>query len=315
MGVLTEYGTIRDVTSGSTSNIAYVLNNNHDFSLTEYKVLLSQNHTGFIKCMQMLYNGKIELYYLTSEHRTFTSMLPELDGNGFMTVVANLLNAIIEVKNNGFLSYQKIDISLDKIFIHPSNLSVGLIYVPINVRVLKDFSAFETELRTNLVKLINSLPSLNSQRISDFYVELSNGRLSLEELASKITGISPNLKREAGSTRNSPNLKREAGTARDSGMTLEALNAPVALKLNVNKDSYVIGKNHSEVDGVISFNSAISRAHCKITRINGNYWLEDLGSTNGTYINKVRLQPNKSRPIKNGDRIQLANIDFHVRVL
>lgn len=300
MGVLTEYGTIREILSGSSSNIAYVLYDNNDFSLTEYKVLQSQNHTGFIKCMQMWYNGKIELYYLTSGYRTFTSMLSTLDGNGFMTVVANLLNAIIEVKNNGFLSYQKIDISLDKIFIHPSNLSVGLVYVPTKSRVLKDFSAFETELRTNLVKLINSLPTLNSQKISDFYVELSNGSLPLEGLVSKITGIAPN-----------PNI----GENRNSAMVLEALNAPVSLKLMVDKDQYVIGKNHSEVDGVITFNNAISRMHCKITRINGNYWLEDLGSTNGTYLRKVRLQPNKPTPIKNGDIIQLANNDFQVRML
>jgi pSer/pThr/pTyr-binding forkhead associated (FHA) protein len=149
------------------------------------------------------------------------------------------------------------------------------------------------------VKLINSLPTLKSQKISNFYVELSNGNLPLEALVSKITGISPNSNQ---------------GDIRNSVLELEALNAPVPLKLRVNKDQYIIGKNQSEVDGVITFNSAISRTHCKITKTNGNYWIEDLGSTNGTYIRKVRLQPNKKAPIKNGDIIQLANNDFQVRM-
>ncbi|MCA1054923.1 FHA domain-containing protein [Rossellomorea aquimaris] len=301
MGVLTEYGTIREITSGSTTNIAYILNDNNDFSLTEYKVLQSQNNTEFIKCMQMYYNGKIELYYLTSGHRTFTSMLPSLDENGFVIVVANLLNAIIGVKSNGFLSYQKIDTSFDKIFINPSNLSVGLIYVPTNIIVLKDFSSFETELRMNLVKLINNLPLLGTQKIKEFYAELSNGTLSLEELSSKIMAIAPNP--------NNADYKIQK-----SVMVLESLSSPVSPELIVNKEKYLIGKSDTEVDGFISYNNAISRIHCKIIRTSESYFLEDLESTNGTYLDNIRLQPYKPVSLKNGDVIRLANSDFKVRI-
>jgi len=37
-----------------------------------------------------------------------------------------------------------------------------------------------------------------------------------------------------------------------------------------------------------------------------------LQSANGTYVNKIRLQPNKPCAINNGDIIRLANSDFQV---
>ncbi|GGA79783.1 FHA domain-containing protein [Ornithinibacillus halotolerans] len=301
MGVLQDYGRIRNITSGSNANIAYILNDNKDFSLTEYKVLQSQYNSGFIECMQMLYNGKIELYYLTSEYRTLSSMLPTLDGNSFKTIMVNLLNAIIEVKNNGFLSYQKIDISFDHIFVNPSNFSVGLIYVPIHIRELKDFSTFETELRTSLVKLINTVPTLSSQRTSDFYTGLSNGTLPLEALVSKMMGSNSTITKEGY---NSSTL-----------LVLEALNTPEHLELTVDKEQYIIGKSSIEADGVISFNSAVSRTHCKISQTSSGYMLEDLQSTNGTYLNKVRLHAFHPVGLRNGDIIRIANTDFQVRLM
>ncbi|MCI3924745.1 FHA domain-containing protein [Paenibacillus sp. TRM 82003] len=252
--------------------------------------------------MQMLYNGKIELYYLTTGYRTFASMLPSLDGAGFTTVVTNLLHAIIEVKNNGFLSYQNIDISFDKIYVDPSNFSVGLIYVPINVRAHKDFASFETEVRTSLGRLINSLPSLQSQKISRLYLDLSNGTLTLEALVSRSMAVSSGP-------------SKEHSGAQNSVLTLVAMDAPQPLELLVNKDEYVIGKSELEVDGVISFNNAISRFHCKLIRSNGSFLLEDLESLNGTYVNKVRLQPHAPVAVTNGDIVQLANSKFQVRIM
>lgn len=44
------------------------------------------------------------------------------------------------------------------------------------------------------------------------------------------------------------------------------------------------------------------------------YTITDLQSANGTYVNKIRLQPNQPYPINNGDIIRLANSDFQVSI-
>lgn len=78
------------------------------------------------------------------------------------------------------------------------------------------------------------------------------------------------------------------------------------------KDNFIIGKNASIVDGVVSFNKMISRVHCKIIKNSEQYYVEDMQSSNGTYINHIKLQPHQLYKIKEGDIIRLANMDFRV---
>jgi FHA domain len=48
----------------------------------------------------------------------------------------------------------------------------------------------------------------------------------------------------------------------------------------------------------------VSRKHARIVFLNGDYYVEDLGSTNGTFINRGRrLLPGNREALKNGDEI------------
>jgi signal transduction histidine kinase len=52
----------------------------------------------------------------------------------------------------------------------------------------------------------------------------------------------------------------------------------------------------------------ISRRHAVITRANGMFWLDDLGSANGTFLNGVRLRGRMRLDI--GDRVQIGETVF-----
>ncbi len=48
----------------------------------------------------------------------------------------------------------------------------------------------------------------------------------------------------------------------------------------------------------------VSRRHARITWRDGQYFLEDLGSTNGTFVNRgKRLPPGYRQPLRDGDEI------------
>lgn len=50
--------------------------------------------------------------------------------------------------------------------------------------------------------------------------------------------------------------------------------------------------------------SKVSRKHARIVRRNGSYFIEDLGSTNGTFINRGRrLLPGSPQALNEGDEI------------
>ena len=64
-------------------------------------------------------------------------------------------------------------------------------------------------------------------------------------------------------------------------------------------NAIIIGR---EADADIQIQApAISRNHAKLSRRPQGYWIEDLGSSNGTFVNGIRLEDRV--PLKSGDRI------------
>lgn len=298
MNILLETGKISTLQVGT--NLAYVLNDHSNFLPTEYKVMLNQDNTSFVDCMKILYNGKIELFYLTNQYKTLYSLIPNLSPDNFLMILGNLFTNIISAKSIGFLSCQNIDISLENIYINPTTYKVSLIYFPLNIHLFDDYLSFENELRTSIVKLINSASNLSDPRVSQLAFDLSDGTLTLEDLCNKVKGKSINKKIMK------PVVNQE------TILHLVAMNVPGRIEVIVNKNEFVIGKKKAAVDGCFTFNDLISRVHCKINKTDNGYTITDLKSANGTYVNNVRLMPNKPYPIKDKDIVRLANSNFQI---
>lgn len=56
----------------------------------------------------------------------------------------------------------------------------------------------------------------------------------------------------------------------------------------------------------------VSRQHAAINFADGNFTIEDLKSSNGTWVNENRLAPNQPRPLRNGDVIRLGQLIIFV---
>lgn len=287
-------------------NFAYILNDKELFLSTQYKVLLSKSDDCFVKCMRMLYNGNIQLYYIPGTYQPLHQLIPGLDVKRFINVITNLFQDITDVKSNGFLSCQNIDISFEHIYVDPKTYKVRLVYLPLNQPIFEDYSLFESLLRTELIKVITNTASLLSPRMYQFADKLADVTLGLEE---SMQWLKSGETAAPGS-----NGQLDSGAVHKKGLYLVSMDIKHPLEIHVNKDEFLIGRKSSIVDGVIELNKMIGRVHCKINKTDKGYIVTDLNSANGTYVNQKRLVSNQEALLQDGDVLRLANSDFKVRI-
>ena len=66
------------------------------------------------------------------------------------------------------------------------------------------------------------------------------------------------------------------------------------------------------MDRVLS-DASVSRIHCKFLRDANGVALVDLGSTNGSFRNGLKLIPQEKNYIEEGDEVKLGRICFDIR--
>ncbi len=289
MSRLTELGVVEYLPC--EPNFAYTLTDKATFLPTEYKVLQSQESGCFVRCMDLMYNGRKQFYYLTDGYRPLAELIPALTETNFQSVVYHLLNSVIQIKRNGFLSLQNVESSFDKIFVDPDTLHIRLIYLPIAEGFFPDDASFEAELREELVRLIVDNPRWKSARTMRLEARLTD---SLKPLESMVGTLPDDYAVQQN------NVRAQLVTADN----------PSKVVFRLNKDEYIIGRKAGAADGVILDNGLISRTHCRITIRGEEYYIEDLNSVNGTYVNQIRLRSGQRVPLRDGDKICLADCEF-----
>ncbi len=61
-----------------------------------------------------------------------------------------------------------------------------------------------------------------------------------------------------------------------------------------------------------AFDNGVSRLHAVIRYKDGNVVMVDVGSSNGTYINGIRILPNIEHPLRHGDIVALGKLKMQI---
>ncbi len=297
-------GVIREV--GYGNNFGYVLEDETLFESTGYKFLQSQSERLFLPCMKILYNGKIQLFYITEEYSPLPVLLTGITSDLFINIAANILAGITEIRNNGFLSCQNIDISWDKIFVDRNTLKVKFVYLPLRLKQYGSYAEFENVFRSNLIKLVRKVFVEPDGKLEELIALLMNAVMKMEDIMENL--FRDKLK-SISSSQNDADVSGSRPQAVSSGK-LVSVNGMQYFEIELDKKEIILGKKPGMVDIVIPFNEKISRKHCRIYQENCSYYILDENSTNGTYVNKVRVGRIQPVEMKKGDMISLANSDF-----
>lgn len=100
----------------------------------------------------------------------------------------------------------------------------------------------------------------------------------------------------------------------DGEIYLEYYENGMFTRVILNKPRFLIGRLKGQVDFVVS-NTKVGKIHAEFLVENGVVYVKDFNSKNGTYINGngERIQSNIPYPLKDKDRVSLANSEFTLR--
>lgn len=116
-----------------------------------------------------------------------------------------------------------------------------------------------------------------------------------KEVEAKLAETFPDIECRGRDEAGAPHAFNIAGTA--------LLREPMGVIVGRQPQSAQIVLNHPE----------ISRAHARILLKDGEVFVEDLGTTNGSAINGQVLAPGERRALRSGDELTLGKITFKVR--
>lgn len=287
-----------------STNINYFLETENIFYEVGYKVLRNKENDGFIKCNKVIHNGKIKLVYNNSKYKSLEEVLINSSVDTFITVITKLMRVAISVKDNGFIEYKNIISNLKNIFVDENNLNIYFIYLPI-VNTDRTDKMFIDEIKINILKVMDFNSYLRGVQVNNLRLNLKTNK-TLEDILYDMDNTS---------NKNIFQTIDNRGLMIDSvskGIVLKGINTPIEINILIDKDRYLIGSSREYADGVITFNKAISRKHCMILKEMNDYYIVDVGSANGTYLNGVRINKNIKMKIKNGDIIKIANSEFRI---
>ncbi|MBI2061556.1 MAG: FHA domain-containing protein [Nitrospirae bacterium] len=75
--------------------------------------------------------------------------------------------------------------------------------------------------------------------------------------------------------------------------------------------SFTIGRGKD--NGIVLADSSVSEHHARIDYQDGHFWIQDLGSRNGTYVRTGPERIQEPQRLMGGDHIRLGRISFHLK--
>ncbi len=139
---------------------------------------------------------------------------------------------------------------------------------------------------------------------------------SMEAMVKDLARASGTAERQAGGQASTTVIRaypsRQATTAGPQLLlVVSGVNLPIPEEAEVvigREDPYLANPPDVDLEPYGGGAAGVSRRHARLLKRAGGWFLEDLHSTNGTFLNEVRVAPEQPVPLCSGDHIRLGTL-------
>lgn len=234
---------------------------------------------------------------------------PNASGNGFylfVIIASVLVLAAVKLRTQYLLPGSATGINID-------TAGIGILVLILTVVLgLVTYSKLIQRFSHKDCKTICTVPQVNGH--DDIY---PNGCADVQTRADRLPDTNPSV--PALSSPIYPLAHSPVLTYTDETVLLnDEKPSPRLVSVNtgetivINKPEFIVGRNGETCDYAIDHKS-VGRAHAIIKCENAKYYIIDMDSRNGTYLNGTRLLSNKHYELKGNDVVVFANIEFYFK--
>ena len=285
-------------------HISYTFSSDVPFAEEEYeKFYTIPSLNRLLKGFDTIHNNQHKMIYLTESYLNFSDCVSFISGTVFTQICINIIKAFLDLRDKTAFSTRNLDLDEDSFYIDPETIQPYLIYIPKEKDENRTRHDINRRLRYVFMNLANYVQNKEDPVLVQFLAMLRS-QASFPEIIEKMD----------------LDIELDGIELHSSYLSLQRQTLilhPIKNECDdiiVDKDRFVLGRSKSRTDCPLSMSPSISNVHCRFTRNANLFFVEDMQSRNGTYINDNKLTPMLACAINDGDVLKLADVAFKVEI-
>ena len=255
-----------------------------------YHFLENGTEQGLLPCSWIRFNDRIKLVYFTDSYDNLGERLPQMSLDEICQVGRKVLDRIKALEGNFSVSLENIVWDIDSIYLDEKGQAFGL-----------------------CIPAVIPEESLNSQiykkRVYALLEEMMEHTRGGEEVCRQIEF---QKERDFGNWDSLQEALERRMPEEDEMILLKSVNTPEPQSCRIVHEKFLLGTDDEQVDGRIAGVNTVSPVHAVVGWNDISFYVMDMNSANGTFINDQKIAPMSQVPIGKGSVLRFADCTFNV---
>jgi len=268
----------------------FFLNSQDLLDINALNLINREEIPGLLPCTYVNWNERIQLCYFVDGMTTLAEKRSLLSVDELTAVCSDILSTLKSIESFPDLSAENVSWDMESIYLDEEN-DVYLVCLPAVLPV----EALESRIYV--------------KRVYALFEEIFEGIEGGELLRRKTESVK---NRSFGDWIALKDTITSKAAVEEEKITLRSVNTPEPFTFEIGHHEFYIGTDPEKCEGCILGAVSVSPVHALIGWNDISYYIQDLNSREGTYLNDIRLMPQNQVPFGKGSIIKFAECTFTV---